>query len=137
MENSELIRMALEARKNGHEVKVFEKDDKIGGLLNQASVPNCKELFKDYINYLQLLLKENEIKINFNESISLKEINEMKPDVIIIATGSKPIIPKSIPGIENLNVLTAIKLLKEGKKIVDKCAFTYAGFSENHHIKSL
>ncbi|MEQ2129450.1 FAD-dependent oxidoreductase [Caldanaerobacter subterraneus KAk] len=105
------------ARK-GHNVTLFEKENRLGGQLNVAQIPPHKQEIGRVIEYLKRDLEKYNVKINLNTKISLRDIKEMQYDKIIIATGSKP-------AKMNLNTdiapLTAIEVLEgnipEGKNI--------------------
>lgn len=90
----------------GHEVHIFDKDDKVGGLLNIIWIPPGRNEFKRMIdNYIYWLQKYG-IHLHLNQEVTLDTVKEFNPDVVFIATGSKPIKP-SIPGIERDNVYWA------------------------------
>ncbi|MFC1926537.1 FAD-dependent oxidoreductase [Chloroflexota bacterium] len=98
----------------GHQVTLYEKSNLLGGHLISASVPEFKRdlvLLKDY--YATQIAKLG-VKIVLGKEVTSKLAEETKPEVVIIATGSTPIVPE-IPGIEKDIVVTAIELLL-GKK---------------------
>ncbi|KUJ89990.1 MAG: NADH:flavin oxidoreductase/NADH oxidase [Thermoanaerobacter thermocopriae] len=76
--------------KKGHNVTLFEKENKLGGQLNVAKVPPHKQEIGKVIEYLENDLKKYNVKVHLNKKISLQEIKEMPYDKIVIATGSKP-----------------------------------------------
>ncbi|MFX0071569.1 MAG: FAD-dependent oxidoreductase [Candidatus Hermodarchaeota archaeon] len=90
----------------GHEVHVFEKDDKIGGLLNIIWVPPGRSEFKRMIENYSYWIQKYGIQVHLEQVVTLDTVKEFNPDVVIIATGSKPIkVP--IPGMERENVYWA------------------------------
>lgn len=90
----------------GHDVHIFEKADKIGGLLNIIWVPPGRNEFKRMIDNYSYWIQKYGIQVYFQHDVSLEKVKEFNPDVVFIATGSKPIIP-TIKGIENKNVYWA------------------------------
>ena len=79
---------ALLLSKRGHNVNIYEKTDKLGGVFRAAAAPEFKEHDKMLIKwYKRELLKANHIDVKFNTEI--KDINTLKEDEIIIATGAK------------------------------------------------
>ncbi|AEM78505.1 NAD(P)/FAD-dependent oxidoreductase [Thermoanaerobacter wiegelii] len=76
--------------KKGHNVTLFERENKLGGQLNVAKVPPHKQEIGKVIEYLENDLKKYNVKVHLNKKISLNEIKEMPYDKIVIATGSKP-----------------------------------------------
>jgi 2,4-dienoyl-CoA reductase-like NADH-dependent reductase (Old Yellow Enzyme family)/pyruvate/2-oxoglutarate dehydrogenase complex dihydrolipoamide dehydrogenase (E3) component len=84
----------------GHDVILFEESNVLGGItnlvLNEKYKTRIKKLIEWYIN----VLKSSKVTIKTNTKVTPKILKEEKPDVVILATGSEPLIPK-IPGIEN------------------------------------
>ncbi|MFV9511785.1 NAD(P)/FAD-dependent oxidoreductase [Tepidibacillus sp. LV47] len=76
--------------KKGHNVELYEKDNKIGGQLNAAKIPPHKDEIGRVIEYLKRDLKKYKVKIHLNKNITLNDIKEMPYDKFVIATGSKP-----------------------------------------------
>ncbi|KUK08872.1 MAG: NADH:flavin oxidoreductase [Caldanaerobacter subterraneus] len=105
------------ARK-GHNVTLFEKENRLGGQLNVAQIPPHKQEIGRVIEYLKRDLEKYNVKINLNTKISLRDIKEMQYDKIIIATGSKP---AKMNLDTDIAPLTAIEVLEgnipEGKNI--------------------
>lgn len=80
---------AILLSKRGHNVTIYEKTDKLGGVFRAAAAPDFKEKDKMLIKwYKRELLKANHIDVKFNAEI--KDINEIEADEIIVATGAKP-----------------------------------------------
>ncbi|MFW9936230.1 MAG: FAD-dependent oxidoreductase [Candidatus Thorarchaeota archaeon] len=90
----------------GHEVHIFEKDDKIGGLLNIIWVPPGRNEFKRMIENYNYWIQKYGIHVHLQHKVDLNTIKEFGPDAIFVGTGSKPIKP-SIPGIDRDNVYWA------------------------------
>ena len=98
----------------GHKVTLCEKGDSLGGHLIAASKPPFKQDLRWLNDYYQAQLRKLGIDVRLGKEVTAKVAEEIKPDVIIVATGSTPVIPK-VPGIEKDRVITAIDLLL-GKK---------------------
>ncbi|MFC1961670.1 FAD-dependent oxidoreductase [Chloroflexota bacterium] len=98
----------------GHQVVLWEKSDRLGGNLVPASVPEFKSDLRLLINYLSSQLEKLKVDLHLDNEATPEIIQQMCPDVLIIATGAIPIIPE-IPGVEKSIVATAIDILL-GKK---------------------
>jgi len=70
-------------------------------------------------------LKELKVDIKLNTNVTPKMILNNKDDVVIVATGSSPLIP-SIEGVDNKNVITAIDALL-GSKFVGNNVLVLGG----------
>lgn len=103
----------------GHKVALFEKNDVLGGHIIEASVPQFKEDEKLLLKWYEDALKENAVDIYLNTPVDEIIINDVDPDEIIVATGSKDRIPP-LKGIEKEHVLTACEALRDVTKIGNK-----------------
>jgi 2-enoate reductase len=99
----------------GHDVSLFEKSNHLGGHLIAASVPAFKQDVKRLLDWYQYQLNELNVKINLKIEVDPTIVKEFKPNIVIIATGSIPKMPK-IKGIPNPKVVTCIDLLLEKAK---------------------
>jgi NADPH-dependent 2,4-dienoyl-CoA reductase/sulfur reductase-like enzyme len=113
------LETAIVASARGHKVTLYEKSSAIGGQLRLASVPSFKQEMGRLIDYFSTQLGKLGVNVQLGKEVDFKQIEELKPDVAVIATGTKPAIP-SIPGIENPNVSTAWDLLSGKAKFGGK-----------------
>jgi 2,4-dienoyl-CoA reductase-like NADH-dependent reductase (Old Yellow Enzyme family)/thioredoxin reductase len=88
------------AARRGAEVRVLEKKDAPGGLLNVACIPPHKEALAELTRYLAARATEAGAEIAVGRGVEAQEIREMKPDRVIIATGSSSIFLR-VDGLEN------------------------------------
>ena len=99
----------------GHKVTLYEKRDKLGGHLIEGSVPPFKHDLELLRNYYVTVLRKLGVETVLGKEVTPKLAQEMKPDVVIVATGSTSIVPE-IAGIEKDKVVSAIDLLLGKKK---------------------
>ncbi len=116
---------AAVAASRGHHVDLFEQEGELGGQDLLAAVPPTKEEFLYIRDYLRDELERQSVPIHLNEEITAEKVLKGKPDVVILATGSLPLIP-DIPGVKLTHVLTAWDVLK-GKKTGEKVIVAGAG----------
>ena len=97
----------------GHEVVLYEREPKLGGLLPIAAVVKGTEIedLPSIIRYLKTQIIKLGVKINLGREVDLLLIDKIKPDVIIIATGGMAASPE-ISGINNSNVINTLKLYR-------------------------
>jgi len=100
------------ARLRGHRVTVYEREKKLGGQLSLAIAPPHKEELGNILEYLSNQMKTLKIPVNLGVNVDLKLVQRTRPDVVIVATGSKPLLP-SFGG--KIKVLTSHEIL--GKKL--------------------
>lgn len=117
---------ADELSKKGHSVTVFERDDRIGGLL-MYGIPNMK-LDKKVVDRRVNLLKDNGVEfitcVEIGKDRTLDAL-EKDFDAILLATGST--IPRDLPvsGRESSGIYPAMDYLKDATKaLLNNDSFT-------------
>lgn len=109
------------AAKRGHEVHLFEKDGYVGGQLRVGAITFFKKELLGLINFLDSQAKKNGVVYHLGTLVDTKLVREFDPEVVILATGSRPVIP-NIPGIHQGHVLVPSQALNGiasvGKKAV-------------------
>ncbi len=98
------------ARLIGHEVTLWEKEDKLGGQVNLSAVVPDKEEFGNIIRYFTAQFKRLGVKVELKKEATRASVEGVKPNAVIIATGSTPLIIP-IPGVEGKKVVTARDVL--------------------------
>jgi 2,4-dienoyl-CoA reductase-like NADH-dependent reductase (Old Yellow Enzyme family)/thioredoxin reductase len=93
----------------GHEVSLFEAG-KTGGKLNLVILPPCKEEYRNLLNSLHESLEKSGVRISKKE-VTGKDVQEGKPDVVIVATGAKP---REMNFGSSIFQISADQLLEEG-----------------------
>lgn len=106
----------------GHDVTLYERSGRLGGQLNLALRPTNKQKLAWLMDYLIGQMSLLPIKIKLNALADVAEVKEEKPDVMVIATGSQPLLPE-IEGMNDRKVVTAWDVLEgniqpQGEKIV-------------------
>ncbi len=116
------LEAATVLKQRGHNVEIWEKNSYIGGALYLASVPPGKEKLKWLIEYYQYMIQKLGIVLKLGHTANIKEIEQYNPDAVIMAYGSKCLVPP-IKGIHNPNSITfrdvlTKKVMISGKKVV-------------------
>jgi len=95
----------------GHDVTLFEKSSKLGGLLSLAALVKGTEIedLPAFIRYYEEQLKKLGVKICLKKEATPSLIGEIKPDILIVAGGGITALP-DIPGIHGPNVISNMKL---------------------------
>lgn len=113
------LQAAITCAQRGHKAVLVEKTDRLGGTMNFTDVDEDKV---DIRNFKNLLIREATdcgTDIRLNTELSEALIEEVKPDVIVIAVGGK-LVPAPIEGVEHArDVMAAYYDLDSiGKKVV-------------------
>jgi len=97
----------------GHEVTLYEKGDRLGGLLNIASKPDFKQDISHLLAYQANQLKKlPNVKIVMSTEVSEEIIRVEGPDAIFLAMGSVPIKKIGIEGLEEIPFLTPVDVFE-------------------------
>ena len=111
---------ALEADKRGHKVVLCESTGRLGGTLRFADAGGFKTLMRNYRDSQIDKLGRSGVEVRLNTPVTQEIVDEIKPDVLIIAVGSHPFyLP--VPGGHGDNVVAGADLLgheKAGKNVV-------------------
>ena len=116
------VSCALTAAARGHDVTLFESEDKAGGALLAGSVPGFKYDVKNYVLYLNRQVEkactEHGLKAKFKNRIDLPGLIGGNFDAVILATGSKtcslPIEGSTLPHVVQAADLLRNPLLADG-----------------------
>jgi 2,4-dienoyl-CoA reductase (NADPH2) len=95
------------AATRGHDVTLYEKEKKLGGLLPLAAMVKGTEVedLPVMLSYLENQIKKLGVNIHFGKEFTPAMTDEIKPDAVILATGGFAYVPE-IPGINRPNVMT-------------------------------
>ena len=88
------------AKKRGHDVTLMEKSGTLGGNLIPAGAHDFKVEIHQLTNYYKRQMELLDIDIQMNTEATPEILRQAGADTIILATGSVPVMPRSIEGIE-------------------------------------
>ena len=103
----------------GHRVTLIEKENELGGLLRYATVPDFKAEMRSFLEYLKTQVVKLGVEILVNRRATPEFIRELKPESVVLATGSTLRIP-DIPGTGKPFVATFAELLRGEFKAGDQ-----------------
>ena len=122
------MQAALTAAERGHEVILCEKTDTLGGVLRCERKVPFKQNLQRYLDQQSELIKDSSIDLRTNTQVTPALAKEIKPDVIIAALGSRPMVPK-IPGIDGKNVMSAEYAYMHAEEAGDRAMIVGGGLS--------
>ena len=110
------------AKRRGHEVKIYEKEDRLGGQLLMAMEPPYKSEIKDFVRHLEKQMNRLQIPVRLNCEVTEEFIHKEEADAVIIATGGLPWLP-SVRGLDQDKIITYKDILtgftcNYGKRII-------------------
>jgi NADH:flavin oxidoreductases, Old Yellow Enzyme family len=112
----------------GHNVTLFEKSDKLGGVFIAASMYDFKEADKKLIKWYIKQVTDLKVDIRLNTEATPEMIKQESPDAVIIATGATPK-KLPVPGMDGDNVIEAIDLLLNKKSAGERVVVVGGGLT--------
>jgi len=99
------LNAAWVAAKRGHEVHLYEKQTYLGGQLVPGSKTAYKREMQSLINFQKRQVELNGVICHMGQDVTAETVQKENPDVVILATGSRPVLP-SVEGIDEALVVT-------------------------------
>ncbi len=101
---------AMIAALRGHHVTLCERGTRLGGEMNIAALPPHKDEIKGFAGYLKRQMEKLGVEVQLGMEVTARSLEELVPDVLLIATGAVPFIPE-IEGVMQDSVVTAHDVL--------------------------
>jgi 2,4-dienoyl-CoA reductase (NADPH2) len=99
------MQAARVAAMRGNDVTLFEKSGYLGGALPIAALVKGFDVedITLIIDFYKTQLKKQNVKVNLSREFTPADLDAIKPDVAVVATGGEPVYP-DVPGIDGKNV---------------------------------
>lgn len=108
------LEAARVAQGRGHDVSLWEKNDDLGGMVSVAANAPGRNDLSEVARYYKYQMKLLEVYVHLGTKVSLDTVKKENPDVVIVATGSRPRIPHDVEGIEQDNVVKSVRAILTG-----------------------
>lgn len=119
---------AYTAARRGHKVVLCEKEDELGGILrSEQALPFKYEMYQLAKTYARFCQNAG-VEIRLNTLVDRAYVDNMAPDALIIAAGSRPLVPP-IPGLDGGNVVIVNNYYKEKAKVGDNVVILGGGLA--------
>lgn len=92
-------------------VVLMEKEDRLGGTLNIASVPPLKDKLDKLAKTMAHQIEELGVEVRLNTEATVELVRRETPAGVILAVGAEPVVPK-LPGVDLPHVSTAEQFLR-------------------------
>lgn len=120
------LSFAIEAKKSGHNITLYDANAYIGGQLAHARKVPGKEEFDELLRYFKVMLKKYQVNIQLNTKVTVEHFKSAQYDSIVLASGIKPR-QLDIPGIDGSNVFTYEEAFHSAEKIGQTVVIIGAG----------
>lgn len=119
---------AWTAARRGHQVILCEKEEELGGILkSEIAIPFKKEMYQ-LTETSARFARQSGAEIRLGCEVTAEYVEKEAPDALIIAVGSKPLVPP-IPGIKGKNVILVNELYKNQDRVADEVAVMGGGLA--------
>jgi len=124
---------ALIAAKRGHDVTLYEKRHRLGGVFRSAVQSPAKTEVERFFTYFERSLPKADVHLVLGKELTPRMVEKARPDVAVMAVGADTVIPEKIPGAKGSNVVTVDDVTNGrselGNRVViwtcrDYCRFT-------------
>ncbi|MGI9290390.1 MAG: FAD-dependent oxidoreductase [Gammaproteobacteria bacterium] len=110
------MKAAVIAAERGHQVTLYELANYLGGQALLAQKLPGREEFGGLVTNLERELNRADVQVITGTSMTVDSIVSLKPDVVVLATGAIPYIPK-FDGCDEGHVVTAWQVLNDEVKV--------------------
>ncbi len=115
---------AILLAKRGHEVTLYEKTDRLGGVFIAAAAPSFKEKDRALISWYIRELGKHRIDVKMNTEVT--DVKSLNADEIIVATGA---VAKKIPVKGSEKAVQAVDFLLGNKEVGERVAVIGGGLT--------
>jgi len=106
----------------GHAVTLADANAELGGKIHLAMVPPDKELQGNWLDYYRHELEELDVNLDLGHRVGVEDVEARDPDVVVVATGGRPLIPDEIPGLDHPGVVTSDNVLRGESRLGQRVA---------------
>ena len=110
----------------GHTITLYEKEPDLGGQLLTASLPPGKGELATTITFLEAQLAKYGVEVKRGQQASVESVVAMKPDAVVLATGSS-VKPPDIPGANMAKVVMARDVIAGRREVGGKVLIVGGG----------
>ena len=102
---------ALLASRRGHDVTLYEKTSRLGGLINTTRGVDIKWTLVKFADYMARQIEKSAVTVRLNTTATPELLRREGYDEVIVAIGAEPAYPP-IPGVHGANVIPAIETVE-------------------------
>lgn len=110
----------------GHNVKLYEASNELGGNLKPAGAPDFKHHDRKLVKWHESQLNNLNVKVVKNTKVTKKMVLAENPDTVFVATGSTHV-ELNLPGLDRDNVSNGSDVLLGKTEVKDTCVVVGGG----------
>jgi NADPH-dependent 2,4-dienoyl-CoA reductase/sulfur reductase-like enzyme len=106
------LQAGLTLHRRGHKVVLIEEKENLGGQFSLASIPPSKKRIGQPLHSLISQVQRAGIEVRVSERATRETLDALAPDVVVLATGSRP----AGPAIDGLGDTVSVEDVLEGTR---------------------
>jgi len=107
----------------GHKVTLMEKENQLGGKIHLAGKPPGKDrLIGRWLDYYRNEMERLPVEVKLNSEATVEKVDQLNPDVVIVATGGSPLIPGPLKNVDTELLVSAEDVLQGKAKVGENVA---------------
>ena len=114
---------ARRAAFSGHHVTICESRGWLGGQVRFAAMMPGRHEIGDILPWYERQLNKHHVDVRLNTTANAESLDVLKPEVVIVATGSQPLVPQafteSLYNVSKINVVMVDDLLEDKVAVGD------------------
>jgi 2,4-dienoyl-CoA reductase-like NADH-dependent reductase (Old Yellow Enzyme family) len=103
------IEAARTCAERGHDVLLYERSERLGGMVNVAAQLPDRDGWRTFIEQAERRLRSSGVEVRLGRGADEAELTAAGADVIVLATGSRFTLPAELSGDGSVAVLTPIQ----------------------------
>ncbi|MDP2920041.1 MAG: FAD-dependent oxidoreductase [Dehalococcoidia bacterium] len=103
------------ASMRGHKVTLWEKEPELGGMVGALAKTKLTSEFQNFLDYLGVQMRKLNVDVRVCKEATPAAVEALKPDAVIVATGSSMIVPDIAKG--KADVMDHIEACKNQRAI--------------------
>ncbi|WP_182049389.1 NAD(P)/FAD-dependent oxidoreductase [Changpingibacter yushuensis] len=112
----------------GAEVVLAEASDHLGGQVFPGCNPPGKEAMRWVIENFEVRLRLAGVEVRLNTEMTVEAVKDLGADVVVVATGAIPFIPR-LPGLDSPTVVEAVDVLNGTAAVGERVAVVGSGMT--------
>ncbi len=109
-----------------HRVTLYEQEKESGGQIRIGRVPPHRDELGKVADYLVRQVTKVGVRLKLGEKILPEMVENLEADVIVVATGSTPLVPE-IKGVDRKNVVYAVEVIAGNVSVGRRVVIVGAG----------
>ncbi len=114
------LQAAIAAAGRGHQVSVHEATDALGGQIRLAATVPVRSELGDLVRNQQAECLRLGVRLVTGSPVDLARVHRLRPDVVVVATGSRPTTPWWVTEVEGAPPILDVRQVLDGHRVAGR-----------------